>query len=126
LRYSISAGRRSGSIGKRDYPVGGTGTLSGRVYLDENGNGEREPSEKGVPGITIILDGLQAVRTDQSGDYRIENVWDGAHRITVNADALPLPWRIESSDEDEFQSNYMATVKIGVRGETRLDIGAVR
>ncbi len=126
LRYSISAGRRSGAIGKRDYPVGGTGTLSGRVYLDENGNGEREPSEQGVPGIVIILDGLQAVRTDQSGDYRIENVWDGDHRITLNADALPLPWRIESSEEADYQSSYTATVKIGVRSDTRLDIAAVR
>ena len=126
LRYSISAGHRSDAIGAHEYPVGGKGTLSGYVYLDKNANGTKEPTEKGVPGIVVILDGLQAARTDQSGHYRIENIADGSHRITVNADALPLPWSIESAQRSDYQTGYLSTVEIGVRSETRLDVAAIR
>jgi hypothetical protein len=79
-----------------EYPVGGTGALRGRVFLDANGNGVRDPDERGVPDIIVILDGLQATRTDEAGRYRFDGVIDGRHSITVNADALPLPWSIVS------------------------------
>lgn len=126
LRYSISAGRRKGSVGWLKYPVGGTGALEGRVYLDGNANRQREPSEAGVAGVVVILDGIHAVRTDQSGYYRFDNVSDGSHRVTVNADALPLPWSIVSDDGSDAQNSYARVVKVGVRSTTRLDIAAGR
>ena len=65
------------------HPVGGTGTLAGHVYLDANANRVREPSEAGAAGIIVILDGILAIRTDQSGYYRFDDVADGRHRVTV-------------------------------------------
>lgn len=126
LRYSISAGRPQGALGLRQFPVGGVGNLEGRVFLDTNDNRVREPSEAGVPGIVIILDGIQAVRTDQAGYYRFEGIIDGMHRITLNADALPLPWFIESDDKRGTGQLFAATVEIGVRSTTKLDIAASR
>lgn len=126
LRYSVSAGRPQGALGLRQFPVGGAGNLEGRVFLDANDNRVREPSEPGVPGIVVILDGIQAVRTDQAGYYRFEGVIDGAHRITLNADALPLPWFIESDDKHGSGLPFTATVNVGVRSTTRLDIAARR
>lgn len=124
LRYSASAGRPRGMLGLREYPVGGTGVLEGRVYLDTNSNHNREPSEKGVPGIVVILDGIQAVRTDQAGYYRFDAVSDGPHRVTLNADALPLPWVIEADDKRQTGAPYVAAVNVGVRSTTILDIAA--
>jgi hypothetical protein len=123
LRYSGSAGRRRGSLGLREYPVGGMGNIEGRVFLDANDNSIRDPDERGVPGIVVILDGIQAVRTDQAGYYRFEGVADGKHRITVNADALPLPWIIAT---DATDGTFRANVSISVRSTRTLDIAAVK
>lgn len=124
LRFAASAGRPTGSLGLRQFPVGGTGNLQGRVYLDANDNQSREPSEAGVGGIVVILDGIQAVRTDPSGYYRFEGVADGPHRITLNADMLPLPWVIENDDKRQSGDPYLRVVKVGVRSTTVLDIPA--
>ena len=124
LRYSASAGRPKGSLGLREFPVGGTGNLEGRVYLDGNDNGKREPSEVGVAGIVVILDGFQAVRTDQSGYYRFDGVADGRHRITLNTDMLPLPWVIEPADKPGSGESYSALVDLSLRSTTVLDIAA--
>ena len=126
LRYSVSAGRPTGVIGARQFPFGGTGNLEGRVFLDTNANGVRDPSETGVAGIVVILDGVQAVRTDEAGFYRFEGTADGPHRILVNADNLPLPWFIEAPGETGTGQPFSATVEVGVRATTTLDIAATR
>jgi SdrD B-like domain len=108
----------------RKYPVGGTGNLESYVYLDGNDNGVREPNESGVGGIVVILDGIQAVRTDHSGRYRFDGVADGSHRITLNADMLPLPWIIEAPDKRNSGEAYARQIDIDVRSTTRLDIAA--
>lgn len=126
LRYSVSAGRPQGALGLRQFPVGGLGNLEGRVFLDSNDNGAKEPTEKGVAGIVVILDGIQAVRTDEAGFYRFEGVIDGPHRITLNADALPLPWFIEADDKRGSGLPFTATVEVGVRSTTIRNIPARR
>jgi hypothetical protein len=126
LRYSVSAGRPQGTLGSRQYPVGGAGNLAGWVYLDANDNGTRDPAEKGVPGIIVILDGREALRTDQAGFYQFNGVADGPHRISINADNLPLPWFIESEGQDNFGRPFEATVEIAVRTTTELNIAARR
>ena len=126
LRYSLSAGRAKAVSGRPEYPVGGTGNLEGHVYQDSNANGRRDANERGVPGIIIILDGMQAVLTDQSGRYRFDSVTDGPHLITVNADALPLPWSLHSSGTNAANGNFASTVDVEVRSTAVLDIAAVR
>lgn len=126
LRYSFSAGRPRGTIGNRQYPLGGAGNLAGWVYLDANDNGSRDPAEAGVPGIMVILDGREAVRTNEAGQYEFRDVSDGPHSITVNADNLPLPWFIESANKDEIGMPFAATVEVKVRTTTQLDIAARR
>ena len=124
LRFSVSAGRPSSGLGVRQFPIGGTGNVEGRVFLDANDNRKREPAEKGVSGIVVILDGMQAVRTDQAGYYRFEGVADGPHRITLNADMLPLPWVIEADDKRQTGEPFAKAVDVGVRSTTVLDIAA--
>lgn len=126
LRRAVSAGTPRSSLGARSYSVGGTGALEGRVFLDGNSNGQREPLEQGVPGILVILDASQAVRTDESGYFRFESIADGRHRITVNADALPLPWVIENPDRRGSAEPFSADVGIRVRRTTVLEIAATR
>ncbi|MFM6932204.1 MAG: hypothetical protein ACKOUT_08175 [Novosphingobium sp.] len=124
LRFSISAGRPTSGLGVRQFPIGGAGNLEGRVFLDANDNRRREPAEKGVGGIVVILDGMQAVRTDPAGYYRFDGVSDGPHRITLNADMLPLPWIIEADDKRRTGEPFAKVVAVGVRSTTVLDIAA--
>jgi hypothetical protein len=126
LRFGFSAGRAKSSIGVRAYPVGGTGALQGRVFLDANGNGRRDAAEAGAAGIMVILDGVFAVRTDQAGYYRFDDVADGQHRVTVNYDALPLPWTIAAPDKPGTGAAFSARVEVGVRSSAQLDIAATR
>lgn len=124
LRYNVSAGRPRGMLGNRQYPVGGVGNLTGSVYLDANGNGQRDPAEVGVPNIIVILDGREALRTNETGMYTFRGIADGQHQITVDADNLPLPWFIEAKDGSGRP--FSATVEIEVRSTTALDIPARR
>lgn len=126
LRYSTSAGSAAGSNGLARYPYAGTGELVGRVYLDANGNRRRDPDEKGASGVLVFIDGIQGVRTDENGYYRFDHVAEGEHRITLNADALPLPWAIVLPDAPQGRGYYLETVKVGVRRVTELDIAAAR
>ncbi|MEG4127026.1 SdrD B-like domain-containing protein [Microcoleus sp. Pol14D5] len=112
LRYTVSAGRPRGMMGNRQFPVGGMGNLAGSVYYDANANGKREPDEAGVLGIIVILDGREAIRTDQAGFYQFNGVADGKHRITLNADNLPLPWVIDPGAEDDLGVLYAAVVEV--------------
>jgi hypothetical protein len=66
------------------------------------------------------------VRTNESGRYEFRGVADGQHRVTVNADNLPLPWFIESADRDEMGMAFAAKVEVKVRATTQLDIAASR
>lgn len=126
LRYAISAGRSPDMLGRREFPVGGTGTISGRVFLDQNGNRQRDAGEPGAPGIIIILDGRQATRTDEGGFYVFDGVADGPHIITVNTDALPLPWSIQADNDPASTEPYVARVEVRVRANVTQDIAASR
>lgn len=126
LRYMMSAGSAKTVSGRMEYPVGGSGNLEGHVYLDSNANGRRDADERGAAGIIVILDGMQATSTDQSGRYRFDNVADGPHRITVNADALPLPWSLHSNGPTAANGSFAAMVDVEVRSTAVLDIAAVR
>ncbi len=126
LRYSLYAGRAKPVLGRPEYPVGGAGNLEGHVFMDSNANGRRDADEHGVPSIIIILDGMQAVSTDQAGRYRFDDVADGTHRITVNADALPLPWSLNSNGTTAANGTFAIMADVDVRSTAVLDIAAVR
>ncbi|MGL4461148.1 MAG: SdrD B-like domain-containing protein, partial [Planctomycetia bacterium] len=58
----------------------GTSFLAGTVYLDLNGDGDQDPGEVGVPGVTVTLTGPGGgtVTTDASGNYIFTNLTIGA------------------------------------------------
>jgi Carboxypeptidase regulatory-like domain len=54
------------------------GWIRGEVSTDENGD-----TAKGVGDVTIILDGVQRTRTNQSGFYSFHSVAEGKHLVEV-------------------------------------------
>ncbi|MBW4541346.1 MAG: hypothetical protein KME43_19730 [Myxacorys chilensis ATA2-1-KO14] len=57
------------------------------IFNDRNGNGEAEPNEPGIPGITITLqkDGqpIQVVTSDEFGAFSFGSLQDGNYSITA-------------------------------------------
>lgn len=74
--------------------------FSGVVYLDADGNGERDPGESGVAGVKIS-NGRDVVLSDADGKYRIPvrpgdtvfAVKPAGHTFNDRADGLPAFWQ---------------------------------
>ena len=62
--------------------------ITGRVFLDENGNGQWDPGEPGVPGAHVLL-GIHSATADSSGVF---HVWDLVpfEELHVSVDSLSL------------------------------------
>ncbi len=116
LRYTQAAGSAQAPIGGA---VGSAaGSVQGVIFLDENSNGKQEASERGVPQVTVMLNGRFSVDTDAQGRFEFPYVAAGTHAITVVSDNLPLPWAMPNDGKQ--------TIRVNTRGQTRVVFGAVK
>jgi hypothetical protein len=115
VRYTQRAGRPSAVLG--GVPGAPAGFIHGSVFLDENGNGQRDAGETGAADITVLLDDRFSVRTDSQGDFAFPMVATGPYTLRVLTDNLPLPWGFA---RDEQQ------VEVGVRRQVRVEFPARR
>ncbi|MBV9696500.1 MAG: hypothetical protein JO005_06175 [Gammaproteobacteria bacterium] len=116
VRYQETRGAHFVPLGGT--PGGGSGHLSGTVYLDANENGRYDAGEAGAANVTVILDGRFSVHTDASGRFEFPLVASGHHVLTVQPDNLPLPWCLTNAGRAEAE--------VGTRGSAEVNIGAVR
>ncbi len=68
-----------------DYNFGERGNvLGGRVYVDVNGNGQYDPGEYGIAGVTVTLSGpvARTATTAADGSYQFLGVPAGTYTIT--------------------------------------------
>ncbi len=86
-----------------DDPI--NGSVSGTLYFDVNGNGQREPNEPSVSGAMITLEDDQPARayiktttTGPNGDYRFTNVPPGTYKLSVQ---LSVGYESEGTTEQE-------------------------
>jgi len=66
--------------------------IEGYVFLDFNQDGERQPEEPGIPGVTVQITPLAdpqplTVVTDLLGYYRVEDLAAGAYRVEAHPPA---------------------------------------
>jgi hypothetical protein len=68
-----------------------TGTISGKVYLDDNGNSTFDGGDAGISGRKVYLTGskIDSATTDGSGDYSFPGLLAGAYTVTYTA-TLPM------------------------------------
>jgi hypothetical protein len=113
LRYDANWGRPQALIGrvKDEY---GRGAVRGVLFLDQNGNGARDPGEPGVPNVTIVLDRGFSTETNANGEFSYNPVPSGVHQIAVNVANVPLPWNM--SEERPFE------VTVRTRETSTIDI----
>ncbi len=67
-----------------------TGIVSGSVFMDENGNGERDAGESPVEGTKVLLLGASTDSTfsNEQGGYEFAGVPAGSYKVTVKNDSL--------------------------------------
>ncbi|HZI93149.1 MAG TPA: carboxypeptidase-like regulatory domain-containing protein, partial [Patescibacteria group bacterium] len=74
---SVAAGRdtRNDTWHSQAHPLAGSGAVSGRAFLDSNGNGVKEKDENPIPGVGFLLNsGGSLARTDEAGEVFLPNL----------------------------------------------------
>ncbi|MFN0063528.1 MAG: SdrD B-like domain-containing protein [Myxococcaceae bacterium] len=64
------------------------GRVRGRVCLDEDLNGECEPTESGLPGVAVRLSNGKTTKSDAKGSYIFDDVKPGFYHVEVDEKAL--------------------------------------
>ena len=98
LQLSVSLGRdaRDGGWHSQARPLAGFGALSGRAFLDANGNGTMDAGEAGIADAGFLVNGSgQLQRTDASGRAFLTNLTPHeALDLAVSPSTLEDPyWR---------------------------------
>ena len=79
----VSAGPASAAVRVRGGLFRREGTIIGKVFFDDNGNGIQDDGEAGFPGAEIVLDDGTHVITDDFGRYSIPNVRPGRRVVRL-------------------------------------------
>lgn len=92
-------------------PVGPTGSVTGVVFLDANGNGIQDPNESGLPGVSVLITAANGqiipVVTDSTGTYTAPNVPPGTATVDVVNSTLP-PNLAQSAGVDPSTVNVLS------------------
>jgi hypothetical protein len=116
LRYSLAAGSAQAPLGGR---VGSAaGAIKGLVFLDDNGNGLREASERAAAQVSVVLNGRFTTQTDSQGRFEFPYVAAGSHSIEVISDNLPLPWQLTGDGKRR--------IIVSTRETTTVDVSATK
>ncbi|MDO6461144.1 hypothetical protein Q4485_10585 [Granulosicoccaceae sp. 1_MG-2023] len=67
------------------------GLLTGAVFLDQNGDGQRQAGEPGLAGARVAIGGTRVgLNADSDGRFTIQNMPDGVYRVHADTTRLPL------------------------------------
>ena len=70
----------------------GAGEIAGQVYVDTNGNGQKDEDEQGLPGVRLELlntrdESVTSALSGSDGDYRLKRVKPGRYTLLISAPA---------------------------------------
>lgn len=78
-------------IPRKDQPIV-SGNIKGFLFIDENGDRQKQPWEKGIPNMPIILDDGFIVNTNTNGEFTFDNVLIGDRNVAIDMSALPFEY----------------------------------
>ncbi len=108
-----------------DFGFTATAGLGDLVFLDEDRDGQRDPGEPGVPGVTVMVidedtGGVVAtVVTDANGNYLVTGLTPGRYRVTFDD---PQGRRFTATDNGDDASDSDASSS-GTTGVVELSAG---
>jgi hypothetical protein len=88
------------------------GHIQGRVFGDLNGNGQEDPGENGIAGMTIRMDGKRSVVTDSRGDFTFGSLEPGDFDVALISDDLGVKLRASNATEQHVSLSARHTVNL--------------
>lgn len=87
------------------------GVVTGSAWVDDNGDGIRQPGEAPKTGYTFLIPGLyRTATTDANGNYRFEDIPAGTYVVTMFSRSLATTFTRSGGDSD-FDENTLQTEK---------------
>ncbi len=78
--------------------------LVGRVFVDTNGNGQFDESDRPVPGARLYLSNGQSVITDSAGLYNFPSLGDGPQVISLDPISIPKRYALTDGGTESGKS----------------------
>lgn len=110
------------------YGVPRVGTVQAQVFIDRNGNGQRDPDEAGVAGVVVQLDNRSAAISTEGGTVAIDGVHEGNYRVAIDEATVPAglvimhprqPVRVGTGETSRVE--FALVPAAGVRGVVFID-----
>jgi uncharacterized repeat protein (TIGR01451 family) len=87
--FSTKDGPATHQLKIRPGIVSDCGTIIGRVFVDQNFDGEQQPGEPGMPNAVIFMEDGNRITTDPNGLFSLANVLPGNHTGVLDLSSLP-------------------------------------
>jgi len=78
--------------------------LVGRVFVDVNGNGQFDESDRPSPGVRLYLSNGQSVITDSAGLYNFPSLGDGPQVISLDPVSVPSGYALTDGGRESGKS----------------------
>lgn len=88
------------------------GNIRGRVFADLNGNGQEDPGESGIAGMTVRINDKQSVLTDSRGDFAFGSLVPGDFDIELISEDLGVRLRASNATNQHISLLARHTVKL--------------
>lgn len=75
-----------------DFGITARSEIYGIVFEDADGNARYTREDKGIKGVTLILEDGSSVTTDDNGKYRFADIAAGEHVLSVDLSTLPTEY----------------------------------
>jgi hypothetical protein len=80
----------------------GRAVVEGAVFADWNGNGVQDPDEEALPGVTVVLDGVERMTTGHDGAFRFPHETAGAHALRVDLATVSAEYDLPAASSVDF------------------------
>ena len=98
--------------------LGAVNRIRGRIFIDSDGDGRREPGDRGAAGIRVILDDNRATDTDETGTFWFDKLLPGVYQVRIDSATLP--------GDLHLTTDAIRTVVLDAGKTFRVDLGLTR
>ena len=131
-RFQVDARHRFTTV-PGFFAPGSHGLIAGRVFQDDDANGEYSDAARGIGDVEVVLDGVRHTRTNALGAYAFDHVPAGSHQVeAIPHLSAPYYFTTSSAQPAEINSrvNFGVAFSAGqvfgyIRNDARNPIGSV-
>jgi uncharacterized repeat protein (TIGR01451 family) len=106
-------------------PMFDLGTLIGKVFEDEDGDGWQDKGEKGIADAMVVLDDGTYVLTDEFGRYHIPGILPGHRLVKINRQSLPAGTRVSGEESRIVSVTPGLLVKVNFHVAQELEVETI-